>query len=312
MVENTLPGAPAWVRWVAPLIRRLPVGRYRLINRMCRRVPPAFLARLPRELGGYTFRCDLRDSISREACFTGRYEPQETALVRAILRPGMTFVDVGANWGYFTLLAAYLVGRTGRVLSLEPDPRLFPLLEANLVDNRLSQVVALQLAAAAESGWLPLAGYDEANGNFGLSRVVGPHSTYAKSFPILARPLDAVLSEVGLDTVHLMKMDIEGAEGLALTGLQNSLVHRRIQRLLLELHPAQLLEHGGCAGALISELRNYGYHPWHIDHSNAVSRGVAYKKRIDPRTILRPCKEPDKLDRWPHMLWTLPGSEQPW
>ena len=64
--------------------------------------------RLPWDAGGYWFECDPRDAIAREVCFTGRYEPQETALVRTILRPGMSFVDVGANWGYFTLLAAWL------------------------------------------------------------------------------------------------------------------------------------------------------------------------------------------------------------
>jgi tRNA G37 N-methylase Trm5 len=131
--------------------------------------------RLPEELGGGFFRCDLRDSIAREVCFTGRYEPQETALVRALLGPGMSFVDVGANWGYFTLLAAHQVGRSGRVISLEPDPRLFPVLADNIAVNHLSQVTALQVAAGSESGSLTLAGFDEAGDNFGLSRVVGQH-----------------------------------------------------------------------------------------------------------------------------------------
>ena len=80
---------------------------------------------MPREVGGFTFECDLRDAISREVCFTGRYEPLETLLVQSTLRPGMTFVDVGANWGYFTLVASHLVGSSGLVVSLEPDPRLF-------------------------------------------------------------------------------------------------------------------------------------------------------------------------------------------
>ena len=116
MAKSYLPPAPAWVRLMAKVIPKLPAGRYKAIHRLCRRPPSAFLMYMPEEMGGYAFHCDLRDGISREVCFTGYYEPQETALVRSILRPGMSFVDVGANWGYYTLLAANLVGSKGRVL----------------------------------------------------------------------------------------------------------------------------------------------------------------------------------------------------
>ena len=54
---------------------------------------------MPADFGACCFQCDLRDGIMREVCLTGRYEPQETALLQQILQPGMTFVDVGANWG---------------------------------------------------------------------------------------------------------------------------------------------------------------------------------------------------------------------
>jgi len=113
MVEADVHIAPAWVRMAAVVIRRLPAGRFRLINKMCRRPPPAFLMSMPSEMGGFTFLCDLRDAISREVCFVGRYEPLETSIVESILRPGMVFIDVGANWGYFTLFAAHLVGKGG-------------------------------------------------------------------------------------------------------------------------------------------------------------------------------------------------------
>lgn len=151
--EILLP-APAWVRLAAVVIRHLPAARYRIMHRLCRQPPPSFLMSMPEDAGGYSFYCDLRDTISREVCFAGQYEPQETALVRSILRPGMSFVDIGANWGYFTLLAASLVGPDGIVLSLEPDPRLFPILQENLKRNHLDQVTALQVAAARDSGTL--------------------------------------------------------------------------------------------------------------------------------------------------------------
>jgi FkbM family methyltransferase len=265
--------------------------------------------RLPEELGGGFFRCDLRDSIAREVCFTGRYEPQETALVRALLGPGMSFVDVGANWGYFTLLAAHQVGKSGRVISLEPDPRLFPVLADNIAVNHLSQVTALQVAAGSESGSLTLAGFDEAGDNFGLSRVVGQDHANGLLFQVAARPLDAVFPEMGLATVDLVKLDVEGAEGLALEGLRESLAGRRVRRLLLELHPAQLAEHGQNPSELHEQLRQFGYQPWKIDHSERVNRWAAYQSDIDLNRVLRPLEAAAALDRWPHILWVLQGME---
>jgi FkbM family methyltransferase len=297
---------------MAPIIRRLPAGRYRAINRICRRPPAAFAMRMPAELGGQTFRCDLHDSIAREVCFTGRYEPQETALVRAILRPGMSFVDVGANWGYFTLLAAHLVGAAGQVVSLEPDPRLFAVLQQNVAGNGLRQVTVLPVAAAQAAGPVTLAGYEETGGNFGLSRMVSRPTGTARLYQVPARRLDVVLDECGLGTVHLLKMDIEGAEGFALAGLEAALAGSRVQRLLLELHPAQLAEHGQSAAAVIAQLRRRGYRGWKIDHSPSFSRRIAYRRRLDCGQILRPLEEVANLDPWPHLLWTLPGLEATW
>src|SRR3989442_13351056 len=79
-----------------------------------RRVDP-FWMHLPPDVGELAYACDLRDGLMREVYLTGRYEPQETALLRHLLRPGMTLVDVGANWGYFTLVGAHLVGASGCV-----------------------------------------------------------------------------------------------------------------------------------------------------------------------------------------------------
>ena len=309
MRDMRLIRAPIWVRLVARVVSRLPLGRYRAINYICRRPGPAFRMQMTKELGGFSFRCDLRDSIAREVCFTGRYEPQETALVQTILKPGMCFVDVGANWGYFTLLAAGQVGRKGIVVSLEPDPRLFPVLAENIAINELSQATALQVAAGSDSGWLTLVGFDESKGNFGLSRVLGTSHETDPLFRVAARRLDAVFQQLRLEAVDLLKMDIEGAEGLALQGLHKSLASHRIRRLLLELHPAQLAEHGQNPIDLIVHLRQFGYVPWRIDHSERVNRSAAYQRRIDLRQVLTPLEITAPLDRWPHILCVLRGLD---
>ncbi|HEX5725970.1 MAG TPA: FkbM family methyltransferase [Longimicrobiaceae bacterium] len=304
---SVLPAAPLWVRAAAALLRRLPAGRYRLMDRLPRRAPP-FAARLAPELGGMRFRCDLRDSVAREACFTGRYEPQETALLRALLGPGAVFVDVGANWGYFSLLAAHRVGPGGRVLALEPDPRLFAVLRDNLAANGLRHAVALPLAAAEAPGTLALAGYEEAGGNWGVSSVVTAAAEAAPRFAVQGARVDDVLDAQGVGRVDLLKLDVEGAELLALRGMRAGLAAGRYRRVLLELHPRAP---GGAemVAAALEALRGAGYAGWSIDHSPAAARRAAYARSPDARGFLRPTAEADPGDPWPHQLWTAPGDE---
>jgi len=299
--------APMWVRVTSSLVRRLPAARYRAIRAMSGFDTEPFIGALPRSAGGLRFVCDLRDVIARDVCFTGMYEPQETSLVNAILRPGDTFVDVGANWGYFTLLGAHAVGWGGRVISLEPDPRLFAMLRAHVDLNDLDQVTCLPIAAAAESGELTLSGFAEDDGNFGLSRVMASRADAAAAFVVNADTLDSTLAAAGVDQVTLLKMDIEGFEAKALRGLDGMLGEQRVEHLIVELHPAYLREHGDDSQALVRRVLDFGYTAWAIDHSPAATRRAAYS-RGDQTMLLRAMHAADALDRWPHVLFARPRS----
>lgn len=306
MVDTHAPLAPAWVRVAATLTRWLPAGRYRLMNWLCRRPGVPFWARCPAELGRFTFLCDLRDSICREVCFTGRYEPQETALVKALLQPGMTFLDVGANWGYFSLLGAFLAGPSGRVISLEPEPRLFACLEKNAARNGFAQIRCLSLAAADREGSLQFAGFSDDQSNWGISRLVARDAAPASTFAVPTQSLDRLLDELGVASVDLLKMDIEGAEGFALAGLERTLREQRVSRLLLELHPAELKSHGQTVADVVAPLRALGYTGWGIAHNAQDTRKAAYARQLDVQELLRPFSE-EELGAWPHTLWVRPG-----
>jgi FkbM family methyltransferase len=220
----------------------------------------------------------------------------------------MTFVDVGANWGYFTLLAAHLVGARGRVLSLEPDPRLFATLQENLALNAYDWALALPVAAASAPGTLTLSGYDEAGENWGLSRLAedGPGG---QTFQVAAEPLDALLDRQGIDRVDLLKMDIEGAEELALRGMEKGLACHRYERLLLEVHPTILAERGRSVADVCAPLTEAGYRGWRVDHSPAATRRAAYARELQPRDFLGPIDLTTALDAWPHLLWLAPGQD---
>lgn len=295
---------PWWVDPAARIIQRLPAGRYRVMNWIGRRGGDPFWARMPADFGALCFQCDLRDGIMREVCLTGRYEPQETALLQQILQPGMTFVDVGANWGYFTLCAAHLVGRTGRVLSIEVDPRACRTLKASVARNNLHSVTVLEMAASDGPGVLRLHEYEgraNESGNFGLIDAAAGGSP-RREYEVTASPIDDVLDRAGIEHVDLLKMDIEGAEGRALAGLQRALADRRIKFLILEMHPEYLRNQGTSAEQIVADLRAYGYRAWKIDHSASAHRRIA-SGRMDITSVLTPLAETRDLGSWPHLLW---------
>ncbi len=299
--------APWWVSPASWIARRLPAGRYPFIHHVCPRPNRRFWASLPAALGGSMFLCDLRDSISREACLTGQYEPQETTLLRALLKPGMTVVDVGANWGYHTLLAAHLVGRGGRVISVEPDPRLFGTLSLNIARNGLGHVSARQIAAADAPGRLRLLGYDPSDGNYGVSQLAVDDGGGDDAFLVEARDLDGLLADMDVPHVDVMKMDVEGAEALALPGLERMLKTGGIRRLLLELHPAALAARGTRPETVLAGLTAHRYRVWSLDHSREMSRRVAYGRVATLDELLKPADADAINGSWPHLLLTAPG-----
>jgi len=271
-----------------------------------RRIDP-FWMRLPADLGALTYACDLRDGLMREACLTGRYEPQETAILRHLLGPGMTFVDVGANWGYFTLVAAHLVGPSGRVLSVEADPRACRAVRANVDKNRLMTVQLFNIAASDATGRLWFQEYEHEardSGNFGVAQSTSI-TEEGRRLEVAARALDDLLDEAGVDRVNVMKMDIEGGEAKAIAGLSRRLSSHHIDYVSMELHPYHLRDLGTSVGAVIAAMRGHGYKPWNIDHSPAAHRASA-SARLDMSAMLAPLPDgADDLGNWPHLLWTV-------
>ena len=162
----------------------------------------------------------------------GVYELETVRLIRRILKPGMWFVDGGANVGYFSLLADSLVGPTGRVDAFEPDPFNRSRLEQHLRENNARVTRVHPFALAAMRTILKL--YRPAEGNHGMSSVYSDHNSSDLSFEVETVRLDELLETVP----HLIKLDIEGSELAAIEGASAILRSDHAPDLIIEHNPA--------------------------------------------------------------------------
>lgn len=307
-MSDVAPRPSPWLRAAAALVPHLPAGRYRAMNLLARVPSGPFVAPLRRAGRDVRFECDLRNGLAREVFFTGQYEPQETLLLESLLRPGDAFVDVGAHWGYFSLLAADRVGPAGRVLSVEADPRIHAILQRNRALNpAFRHWDVVHCAAAAEAGEVELEGFPDDGDNWGISRIGAQLASGAPRFRVAAAPLDALLDAQQLSRVALLKMDIEGAEWLALRGMQAGLRAGRYRKLLLELHPEGIAGLGGTLGALVRQLRDAGYRGLSVRHDAAAVREAAYGTNLRAADFLAPLAD-GTSEAWPHQLWLAPGE----
>src|SRR6266436_5741193 len=169
--------------------------------------------------------------------FREYYEP-ELAYLEKVLSPGKVFIDVGANFGVYTLVASKLVGTSGRVIAFEPTAQSFAILRQNIALNHFANVRAFQFALAQRRGkaWL-YHGWDPVGNSLGKDPLCGNEGEEVQT-----EALDKLLEEKGIDRVHAIKIDVEGAEELVLRGAI---------RCLTSYNPIVIFEFNpGCAARL--------------------------------------------------------------
>jgi FkbM family methyltransferase len=170
------------------------------------------------------------------------YEPGATNLVLDVLQPGDTFVDIGANSGYFTVLAALRVGPRGRVFAFEPNPTARRLLERHVTINDLTDRVSISDLAIANTdqhdGRLYVSCWPE---NDGIASLTPAAETIARgglredrSIPVRIATFDSWLASTNVARIDLVKIDVEGAEARVLSGMSAAFASIRPRRIICE------------------------------------------------------------------------------
>lgn len=185
------------------------------------------------------------------------YEPDLVEAVRAILRPGDVFVDVGANEGYFSIIAGKAVGPTGRVIAVEPQSRLQSVIARNVKENAVPCVQVFQRAISDSIGVAELfVAPDRNSGSSGLSRATR-YKVPTES--VLQTTLGDFFRLLKLESVRLMKMDIEGFEYEAVLGSRELFRSGVVEHFALELHPTILARRGKPEADIVRFLEECGY-----------------------------------------------------
>lgn len=194
--------------------------------------------------------------IKKHIFFQGYFEWAETNFIRDFLKPGQTFVDVGANIGWHTLLAARSVGESGRVSAFEPVSSTFQELKSNIELNKLENVTLQKIGLSNATGSIVIFGNKE--NDSGGNTLFGGHD-HIPLETIRTRRGDDVLPEQGIEHVDLLKADVEGAEMFVLGGLERYLAERRIKAMLLEVNDHHLRAAGTSPAELLAFVRSNGF-----------------------------------------------------
>lgn len=197
------------------------------------------------------------DSI--EIYYLGIYEPEETRMIKSMVKEGMAVLDIGANIGYFSMVMANLVSPQGKVYSFEPNPQMFERLQKNLeINPNLSEQIEIhQLAIGEKEGkanfFCPPVGFEGLGGLQNTNRI-----SINNVINVDVITLDKFIEDNNIQRLDFIKLDVEGGEFDVLRGAKNTL-NKYHPTILFEAEEENTAAYGYRVFQLLSYLENLGY-----------------------------------------------------
>lgn len=199
---------------------------------------------------GPTVYVDLRSAIGRGILVRGEFDPAVFVPIRQALEQGGNFLDVGANVGYYSVLAAHLLGSRGRVHAFEIDPRPIRCLHRNSRLAGAGAIVVHEVAIGRAPGYARLhPGRDS-----GHTRATAANSEAG----VRMTSIDEWRRESGVRDIRAIKIDIEGGEFAALQGARQTLVEER-PTIVFEMLENAFELGGGSRAEIVAFLESNGY-----------------------------------------------------
>jgi FkbM family methyltransferase len=223
------------------------------------------------------------ETVSMNIWRYGYFEEAVCLYIINHLKEGMTFIDIGAHFGFFTLLGSHLVGPKGRVLAFEPTPSTCRQLQKNIVNySEHPNIQIFNCAAYNEEREIKFYDYgiqySALNSGFGIRRKDA--AAFAKNeIKVEARKLDNILKEGGIDHVDLIKIDAESSEIHVLKGMAETLNGSR-PALILEVGDFEI-EGVPRSKEIVAWLQGMGYSPYQVREGKTVPHEVMENYEYD-------------------------------
>lgn len=218
---------------------------------------------------------DCRDmGVAPSLIMHNIFEEYQTKLTKELIKPGMVVVDIGANIGYYSLIAAKLVGPTGKVYAFEPEPRCFALLVKNIRLNKIGNVFAIQKAVSNKAG----------TRKFFVDKINWGGSSFSKDNPA-KRDRAIIIKTTTLDNffkgkqIDFIKIDTQGAEGLIIAGGEK-LIKNNDLKIIMEFSPLALRNVGEDPSALLQRLQELGFEIKIIDELNQCLKKIKSEQLV--------------------------------
>jgi FkbM family methyltransferase len=213
------------------------------------------------------------------------WEEPTTAMFKRVVKEGDVVVDLGANIGYFTLLAARLVGKKGKVYAFEPEPINYSLLTKNIKLNRYDNVVPEQKAVSNVKGMIKLFLSDKDTGAHTLRQHHVEREFATKQFGAFVEVESVVLDDYFKNrerSIDVIKMDIEGAEVAALSGMDRILKENQDLKIFSEFYPSAIREFGDLPEEFARKLMDdYHFSLFAIDYIPRRAKGYLKVNNVD-------------------------------
>jgi len=192
--------------------------------------------------------------ISSELLMYNIHEPITTQLFEKELKPGMICLDVGSNIGYYAMLESKLIGKTGKVIAIEPSPINYEYLKKNTELQPIKNIETYRFAASDKSGTIKFLVSEKSN----LSKVIEDDENIENNniITVDSRTLDSFVLEKELKQIDLIRMDVEGYEYKIFQGM-NKILEKFNPMIIMEFHKSIMGEEK--SKQLIFELKEKGY-----------------------------------------------------
>ncbi|HEY1209752.1 MAG TPA: FkbM family methyltransferase [Terracidiphilus sp.] len=220
-----------------------------------------------RLIGGGRMILDTNDHLAQQIRCEESFEPEVRKAVERIASRGVNVIDIGANIGYYTILASKLIGSGNRVFSFEPQANIVAKLRRNVNLNDLHNVDIFPFALADKSGTVVFNIPPDGKEAYGSMHANGRFDVI-KTVEVETKGLDEVLYNLGNPKIGLIKMDAEGAELLILRGATQLLSSPGRPDLIIEANEANCEPFGYCVFDLLQLVHSYGYRLRQLDNED--------------------------------------------